>query len=53
MIKNWSCFPVTATVVQGKSVLKSDKLFLYYKNEANKKDKAGTIETDKAGDLEG
>lgn len=41
-----------ATVVQGKSVLKSDKLFLYYKNEANKKDKAGTIETDKAGDLE-
>ena len=41
-----------ATVVQGKSLLKANKLFLYYKNEPDKKDKIGTIETDKTGELE-
>jgi len=41
-----------ATVVQGTSVLKADKLFLYYKNEPGNKDTIGTIETDKTGDLE-
>ncbi|MFA5321770.1 MAG: lipopolysaccharide transport periplasmic protein LptA [Smithella sp.] len=41
-----------ATVAQGTSVLKADKLFLYYKNEPGNKDTIGTIETDKTGDLE-
>lgn len=50
--KKMVVFSGHATVVQGKSVLKSDKLFLYYKNETDKKDKIGTIETDKTGDLE-
>jgi lipopolysaccharide export system protein LptA len=48
-------FSGNAKVTQSNSVLKSDKLLLYYKNEADKtgkKDKIGTIETEKTGDLE-
>ena len=41
-----------ATVTQGKNVLKADKLLLYYKNEPDKKEKIGSIETEKAGELE-
>jgi lipopolysaccharide export system protein LptA len=41
-----------AMVTQGKNVLKADKLLLYYKNEPGKKEKIGSIETEKAGELE-
>lgn len=44
-------FSGNARVTQGNSVLKSEKLLLYYK-EPDKKDKAGTIENEKTGDLE-
>jgi lipopolysaccharide export system protein LptA len=45
-------FSGNAKVTQGNNVLKSDRLLLYYKNEPDKKDKIGTIETDKTGDME-
>lgn len=45
-------FSGNAMVKQGDKVLKSDKLFLYYKQKPDKKKKAGTIEIEKAGDLE-
>ena len=45
-------FSGNAMVKQGSKVLKSDKLLLYYKQEPNTKKKAGTIETEKTGDLE-
>jgi lipopolysaccharide export system protein LptA len=45
-------FSGNAMVKQGNIVLKSDRLLLYYKNEPDKKDKVGTIETDRTGDLE-
>lgn len=41
-----------ATVTQGKNILKSDKLLLYYKTETDSKEKIGSIETEKAGELE-
>jgi lipopolysaccharide export system protein LptA len=45
-------FSGNAIVTQGKKVLKSDKLLLYYKKEPDKKEKVGSIETERAGDLE-
>ena len=48
-------FSGNARVTQGNIMLKADKLLLYYKKEADKagkKDKIGTIETEKTGDLE-
>ena len=45
-------FSGNAKVTQGNNVLKSDKLLLYYKKEPDKKDKIGTMETEKTGDLE-
>jgi lipopolysaccharide export system protein LptA len=45
-------FSGNAMVKQGNKVLKSDKLFLYYKQEPDKKKKVGTIEIEKTGDLE-
>ncbi|MCX5849198.1 MAG: lipopolysaccharide transport periplasmic protein LptA [Deltaproteobacteria bacterium] len=45
-------FSGNAMVKQGSNVLKSDKLLLYYKKEPDKKEKVGTIETERTGDLE-
>ena len=45
-------FSGKAKVMQGNSVLKSDKLFLYYKTESDNKSKIGIIKTDKIGELE-
>lgn len=46
-------FSGNAMARQGNNVLKADKLLLYYKaDKAGKKDKIGTIETEKTGDLE-
>jgi len=45
-------FSGNAKVTQGNSILKSDKLLLYYKDKSDKTDKKVTVETDKTGDLE-
>ena len=45
-------FSGNAMVKQGNKVLKSDKLLLYYKKEPDKKEKVGTVEAEKSGDLE-
>ena len=45
-------FSGNTMVKQGNKVLKSDKLILYYKKEPDKKEKVGTIETEKSDDLE-
>ena len=45
-------FSGNAKVVQCNSVLKSDKLFLYFKNKSDKKSEIGLIETDRIGELE-
>lgn len=46
-------FSGNATVVQGTSVLKSDRLLLYYtKHQAQNKNVVGTETDDRAGDLE-
>jgi lipopolysaccharide export system protein LptA len=45
-------FSGNAMVKQGNRVLKADKLFLYYKQDSDKKKKVGTIEIEKTGDLE-
>jgi lipopolysaccharide export system protein LptA len=45
-------FSGNAMVKQGNTVLKSDKLLLYYKKEPDKKEKVRTVETEKSGDLE-
>jgi len=46
-------FSGNAMARQGNNVLKADKLLLYYKaDKSGKKDKIGTIETEKTGDLE-
>ncbi|MBN1365456.1 MAG: lipopolysaccharide transport periplasmic protein LptA [Syntrophaceae bacterium] len=45
-------FSGNAKVTQGNSLLKADKLSLYYRDEPDKKYKIGTIQTGKAGDLE-
>ena len=50
--KKMVVFSGNAKAVQGKNILKSEKLFLYYKNEPDKKEKIGTVQTDKAGELE-
>ena len=50
--KKMVVFSGNAKAVQGKNILKSDKLLLYYKNEPDKKEKKETIPTDKAGELE-
>ena len=45
-------FSGNAKVTQGNSVLKSDQLLLYYKKEPDKKEKIGSMETERTGDLE-
>jgi lipopolysaccharide export system protein LptA len=45
-------FSGNAMAKQGNKVLKADQLFLYYKKEPDKKDKTGTIATERTGDLE-
>lgn len=45
-------FSGNAMAKQGNKVLKSDRLLLYYKKEPDKKDKVGTIETERTGNLE-
>jgi lipopolysaccharide export system protein LptA len=45
-------FSGNAMAKQGNKVLKADQLFLYYKKEPDKKDKVGTIVTERTGDLE-
>jgi lipopolysaccharide export system protein LptA len=45
-------FSGNATVTQGSNVLKADQLLLYYKKDPGKKEKIGSMETDRAGDLE-
>jgi lipopolysaccharide export system protein LptA len=50
--KKMVIFSGNAKVIQGNSVLKSDKIILYYKKDPEKKDKVGTIETDATGELD-
>jgi len=50
--KNMVVFSGNATAKQGDIVLKSDQLFLYYKNESGKKDKIGTKKIEASGDLD-
>jgi lipopolysaccharide export system protein LptA len=45
-------FSGNAVATQGDKVMKSDKLLLYYKKEAGKKDKIGAKEMEGTGDLE-
>jgi lipopolysaccharide export system protein LptA len=45
-------FSGNAMAKQGNKVLKADQLLLYYKKEPDKKDKVGTIATERTGDLE-
>ncbi|MGP8152818.1 MAG: LptA/OstA family protein [Smithella sp.] len=45
-------FSGNAKVTQGSNVLKADQLLLYYKKEPDKKEKIGSIETERTGDLE-
>ena len=45
-------FSGNAMAKQGNSILKSDKLLLYYKKDPAKKDKVGTKEIEGTGDLE-
>lgn len=45
-------FSGNAVATQGDKEIKSDKLFLYYKKEAGKKDKVGAKEIEETGDLE-
>ncbi|MFZ1037301.1 MAG: LptA/OstA family protein, partial [Smithella sp.] len=45
-------FSGNAKVTQGKNVLKADKLLLYYKKDPDKKEKIGSIDTERTGDLE-
>jgi lipopolysaccharide export system protein LptA len=47
-------FSGSAKATQGNKVLKADQLILYYtkEKETDKKNKSGTIETEKTGDLE-
>lgn len=45
-------FSGNAKIKQGKSLLKSDKLFLYFTTESDKKNKIGKIEIQNSGDLE-
>ncbi len=45
-------FSGNAKVTQGNSVLKSDKIFLHYQTQPGKKQKIGTLENQKSGDLE-
>jgi lipopolysaccharide export system protein LptA len=45
-------FSGNATVIQGKSVLKADKLLLYYKDKTDKTDNKETGVADKTGNLE-
>ena len=50
--KKMVVFSGNATAKQGDIVLKSDQLFLYYKNESGKKDKIGTKEIEASGELD-
>lgn len=50
--KNLVVFSGNAKVTQGSSVLKSDKLFLYYKTESDNKHKIGKMAIQKSGALE-
>ena len=50
--KKMVVFSGNATAKQGDIVLKSDQLFLYYKNEPGKKDKIGTKKIEASGDLD-
>jgi lipopolysaccharide export system protein LptA len=45
-------FSGNATATQGSNVLKADQLLLYYKKDPAKKEKIGSIETERTGDLE-
>jgi lipopolysaccharide export system protein LptA len=45
-------FSGNATVTQGSNVLKADQLLLYYKKDPVKKEKIGSVETERTGDLE-
>jgi lipopolysaccharide export system protein LptA len=45
-------FSGNAKVIQGNSILKSDKILLYYKKESEKNDKAGPAGTDPTGELD-
>lgn len=45
-------FSGNAKVTKGNSLLKSDKIFLYFNTESHKKDKIGKMETQKSGELE-
>ncbi len=45
-------FSGNATATQGSNVLKADQLLLYYKKDPEKKEKIGSIETERTGDLE-
>lgn len=45
-------FSGNAKVIQGNSILKSDKILLYYKKNSDKNEKAGPAETDPAGELD-
>ena len=45
-------FSGNAVVTQGSNVLKADQLLLYYKKDPDKKEKIGSIETERTGDLE-
>ena len=45
-------FSGNAKVTQGQNILKADKLLLYYKKNPDKKEKIGSIDTDRTGDLE-
>ncbi len=45
-------FPVTPRSHKDKNVLKADKLLLYYKKDPDKKEKIGSIDTERTGDLE-
>lgn len=50
--KKMVVFSGNASAKQGDIVLKSDQLFLYYKNKSGKKDKIGTKEIETSGDLD-
>jgi lipopolysaccharide export system protein LptA len=50
--KKMVVFSGNAIAKQGDIILKSDKLFLYYKNEPGKKDKIGTKEIETSGELD-
>jgi len=50
--KKMVVFSGNASAKQGDIVLKSDQLFLYYKNKPGKKDKIGTKEIETSGELD-